>query len=361
MVKKLISINSFWKDKKVFLTGHTGFKGSWLLLILINLGAEVFGYSLEADQEPNLFRFLYPNIKSKFTHFESDINDFKILSESVSNFNPDIVIHFAAQPLVTVSYEKPRETWQTNLIGTLNLLESLKNIQKKCSILIVTTDKVYENKEWDYGYRENDRLGGKDPYSASKAASEICVESWRSSFCGNKEYQTNFLKIATARAGNVIGGGDWSKNRIVPDVVKSLHLGKKIKIRNPQAKRPWQHVLEPLSGYLKLIERQMLGDNDLYSQPFNFGPNIESNKSVIELVDTILVNWNGEISINNDSNSVHESKLLHLNIDKAYQILDWSPKWKFEKTISKTISWYKDFYDGLDPYEKCIEDINDYF
>ena len=249
----------FWKDKKVLITGHNGFKGSWLTTWLLSLGANIFGYSLDIEKN-SLYENLNFELQNEKTfgsilNKEGNINEFKNICSFVNEVKPDIVFHLAAQPLVKESYKDPLRTWNTNVIGTLNLLESLKQLSKKCAVVLITTDKVYKNKEWIYGYREIDELGGKDPYSASKAAMELAINSWISSFCGNKNYQTDKLEIASARSGNVIGGGDFSKDRIVPDLVKSIFNKDSLLIRNPNARRPWLHVLEPLSGYLVLAER----------------------------------------------------------------------------------------------------------
>ena len=248
--------SSFWYKKRVLLTGHTGFKGSWLLLWLQQLGAQVFTFSLHPESKPNLFESLLSVTPpgNNWSHHIGDITDFKSVSSIVSLAQPDVVIHLAAQPLVRRSYEDPLGTWSTNLMGSRHLLEALKSLTHPCAVVMVTTDKVYENREWLHGYRETDRLGGHDPYSASKAGAEIAIHSWRSSFCGDGIHQTPNLRIATARAGNVIGGGDYAQHRIVPDCMRALISGEPIIIRNPKATRPWQHVLEPLSGYLRLSE-----------------------------------------------------------------------------------------------------------
>ena len=281
--------NYFWKGRRVFLTGHTGFKGAWLLLWLNKMGAEVFCYSLPPEGENNLYSDLFiQNGKSNnFSEIYGDIRDSDKLSRYIKEANPEVVFHLAAQPLVRESYDNPIYTWDVNVQGSLVLLECLKNLQHKCSIVMVTTDKVYLNQEWSHGYRENDILGGHDPYSASKAAAEIAISSWRASFCGNSVHQTSNLNISTARAGNVIGGGDWANDRIVPDCIRALSNGDVIKVRNPYFTRPWQHVLEPLSGYLKLA--QCLHTlNDPICEAFNFGHSLNSNRTVKELVDNIV-------------------------------------------------------------------------
>ncbi len=355
--------SSFWKNKRVLLTGHTGFKGSWFLIWLLKLGADVWCYSLKPDFKPNLFEDLHKDIsneknifKGKFHHHIGDINNQKKLIDFIGISNPDIVFHLAAQPLVRQSYKEPINTWSTNVMGSLNLLEGLKKINKTCAVVMITTDKVYLNKEWEYGYRENDQLGGHDPYSASKAAAEIAISSWRSSFCGDGFLKTNFLKIATARAGNVIGGGDWSSDRIIPDVMRSLLSNQSVEIRNPESKRPWQHVLEPLSGYLKLAELLFI-DEKLPHEAYNFGPSIDSNKSVQDLVETIFKYWPGAWQSTKKRESLHEAKLLHLQIEKAKHYLDWVPKWDFDKTIELTVNWYKSYSSNKSALECCMHDL----
>tara|TARA_Y100001968_G_C19436202_1_gene759841 strand:+ start:774 stop:1853 length:1080 start_codon:yes stop_codon:yes gene_type:complete len=348
---------TFWKNKKIFLTGHTGFKGSWLLLWLIELGAEVYGYSLQEEKDDQLFNQIFPKLSSKFINKYNNILDKELLNISIKEFSPDIVFHLAAQPLVRESYKDPLNTWNTNVIGTLNLLESLKNQSKDCSIIVITTDKVYKNFEWEYSYRENDQLGGYDPYSASKAASELAVSSWRNSFCGKEKYQNQYLQISTARAGNVIGGGDWAQDRIIPDAIRSLINSKVIEIRNPLAKRPWQHVLEPLLGYLLLAEDLHTTKKEDYTE-FNFGPTIQSNQSVETLIDTVLKFWPGTVKKITPKLNYHEANLLNLNFDKAYKKLNWYPRWDFEETIERTVNWYKGVYEGENPYTACMKDID---
>ncbi len=353
--------NKFWKNRRVLLTGHTGFKGSWLLLWLKEMGAKVFCYSLPPSEENNLYKDLFyanNNLKD-FCETFNDIRDTKRLNQFVNEAKPEVVFHLAAQPLVKESYRDPVNTWEINVMGSLFLLESLKSLKNRCSIVMVTTDKVYLNKESLSGYRETDKLGGHDPYSSSKAAAEIAIASWRSSFYGKKNYQNPNLRIATARAGNVIGGGDWAKDRIFPDSIKAISSNKTIKIRNPNAKRPWQHVLEPLSGYLILAEKLYTSDAPI-CEAFNFGPNLNSNKTVKELVEHILSIWPGNWEKDEDINAVHEATLLHLQIDKSYHILGWSPKWDFNETISYSTNWYKSYFEGESPLKICLKDIANY-
>ena len=350
---------SFWQGKRVLLTGHTGFKGSWLLFWLLELGAEVWGYALEAEPAPNLFRALQPDLPGKFHHLEADLADREALSQWVQRAQPEIVLHLAAQPLVRRSYLDPLDTWATNVIGSLHLLEALKPLAQPCSVVMVTTDKVYANQEWVYGYRENDPLGGHDPYSASKAGAEIAIASWRASFCGAAPHQTPHLRIATARAGNVIGGGDWAADRIVPDAIRALAAGEPIALRNPGATRPWQHVLEPLCGYLCLAEA-LSKDPDPPCEAFNFGPQLESNRPVRELVETMLSHWDGTWLDQSDLSAPHEAVLLHLQIDKANHRLDWQPRWSYATTVERTLGWYLAVHDGANAFDCCLADLESY-
>ena len=354
-------IRHFWHDKRVLLTGHTGFKGSWLLLWLQQLGAEVWGYALEPKPEPNLFRQLADaRPPGKCWHHQAgDLADLSALAELVELCQPEVVFHLAAQPLVRQSYGDPLGTWATNVLGSLHLLEALKPLTNPCAVVMITTDKVYQNQEWVYGYRENDRLGGHDPYSASKAAAELAIASWRSSFCGDGAHQSSELRIATARAGNVIGGGDWAADRIVPDAIRSLSAGEPIKLRNPEATRPWQHVLEPLGGYLRLAEA-LLVDDEPPCEAFNFGPTLASNCSVRELVETILQHWPGQWLDQSDPTATHEAHLLHLQIDKAHHRLGWKPVWNFATTIERTVDWYLAQHRGTPALACCLADLEAY-
>ena len=351
----------FWKNKKVFVTGHTGFKGSWLSILLDKLGCTVFGYSLAPQVSPSLFEHIYPFLGKSFAHHLDDICNFSSLKSSLLSFRPDVCIHLAAQPLVRQSYCDPVHTWDVNVRGTINLLESLRSIDNKCAVVCITTDKVYLNSEVTHGYRETDSLGGFDPYSSSKAAAELAISSWRSSFCGTKDLQTPFLRIASARAGNVVGGGDWSKDRIIGDCIKSLSSNTTLTIRNPNAKRPWQHVLESLSGYLMLAEYLYKSDNPL-CEAYNIGPSVQSNRTVSDLVKEISCHWSPlDVEFNTTCNSLHEATLLHLQSDKIYNTIGWTPRWDFQTTIQKTILWYKNFYKGQSPFDLCSSDINTFF
>ena len=328
-----------FKSKKVLVTGHTGFKGSWLTLWLNMLGAKVVGVALDPEQIYGAFNAM--NIKSMCYDIRQDINDLNQVKKIFTKHQPEIVFHLAAQPLVLDSYQKPIETFQTNTIGTANILEACRNTQSVKTIVIITTDKCYENRETLKGYAETDRLGGKDPYSASKAAAEIVVNSYRESFFN----ENHTIGLATARAGNVIGGGDWAANRILPDCVRSLIEKKPIEVRNPNAVRPWQHVLEPLGGYL-LLASKLMQESQKFSEPWNFGPEEESVKTVEELVYKVIKVWgSGTIKVNHpiiqSSNHLKEAKLLTLNIDKADFKLNWKPVLSFNQSITQSVSWYK--------------------
>ena len=348
----------FWNGKKVLITGHTGFKGSWLALWLLQMKAKVYGLSLPPESSKNLFDSL--KIKEDLVHIICDIRDKEKLDKYIKDIKPEIVFHLAAQPLVVRSYQEPINTWEVNVIGTLNILNSLTKYCKESIGIFITTDKVYQNKEWVYGYRENDRLGGYDPYSSSKAATELAISSWRSSFCNLDNNQTSNFSFASARAGNVIGGGDWSENRIIPDVINSLEKNKTIIVRNPYSTRPWQHVLEPLSGYLSLAEK-LINEKQKYSTSYNFGPYINSNRTVKELVEECLKSWDGEYKNANNFKELHEAGMLNLVIEKAIKELNWEPKWDFKKTIKKTMSWYKKvFYNEQSPLECSLEDLKEY-
>ena len=352
---------AFWSDRRVLLTGHTGFKGSWLLLWLQELGAQVWTFALEPEPAPNLFRELATARPpgEGWCHQIGDLADLEALKALVQRAQPEVVLHLAAQPLVRRSYEDPLGTWSTNVMGSLHLLEALRPLEHACAVVMITTDKVYENREWTYGYRELDRLGGHDPYSASKAGAEIAIASWRASFCGQGAHQTPHLRISTARAGNVIGGGDWAVDRIVPDAMRSLSRGEPIPVRNPAATRPWQHVIEPLGGYLRLVEA-LASDPVPPCEAFNFGPRLDSNRSVEELVTTILEHWSGAWTDQSDPTTPHEANLLHLQIDKVHHRLGWQPCWDFATTISRTVGWYRAVHDGASPIECCLEDLTAY-
>ncbi len=363
-MENLVIDKEFWKNKKVFITGHTGFKGSWLLILLLELGAKIKGYSIGIEKN-SLFLKLFANEKLYFEHVLGDIRDASKLKYELDMFQPEIIIHLAAQPLVRASYLDPVNTWETNLIGTINLMQASKDLNLKCTILVVTTDKVYWNQGKRKDFKENDSLGGFDPYSASKAATEIAVASWRFSFFNNLADNNVPLKLATARAGNVIGGGDWSIDRIFPDAIRSILNKEKLRLRNPNSIRPWQHVLDPLFGYLRLIEYLEKGFinefNQFSSLAFNFGPNSDEKKTVKELIEKIFINWHGEFYIDDNKSDLYESNVLSLSIEKSEKILNWKPKFEFDIAIEKSTNWYKSFYlDSNSPLDLCLRDIKEF-
>ena len=331
---------TFYQNKKIFLTGHTGFKGSWLLCWLNSLGAVVKGYSLEPAYEHGLFNLI--DGKLNFQHQIGDIRDKENLENSIIDFQPDIIFHLAAQPLVRKSYQIPSETFDVNVVGTCNVLEAVSKLQKKCIVICITTDKVYENKEQHYHYKEEDNLGGYDPYSASKAACEIAISSFRNSFFNRSNYHTHQKAVVSARAGNVIGGGDFSEDRIVPDIIRALQNNKEIEVRNPKAIRPWQHVLEPLNGYL-ILAQLAFEDYNFVSNAYNFGPTSNDHLPVHTLVEIAINNWgNGQWKDTSNNNNVHEANLLMLDITKATTELNWKPKLNSQQAIEWTINWYKE-------------------
>lgn len=339
-MKSLFS--SIYQNKTILITGHTGFKGSWLTYWLKQMGANVIGYSLEAPTEPNHISMLDLDIISII----GDIKDLNTLSQTCSNYSPDIVFHLAAQSLVRQSYDDPIDTYETNVIGTLNVFEACRKENVK-SIVNITSDKAYENKEWIWGYRENDPMGGYDPYSSSKGCSEILTNSYRNSFFNLNDYKkTHNTLLASCRAGNVIGGGDWAKDRLLTDIILSASQNKTISIRNPHATRPWQHVLEPLGGYLQLGQK-LLEEKAEFSEGWNFGPSDEGNISVEEVVKNIKKHWD-KISYNFNQVPVqlHEANLLKLDCSKAYIKLNWKNVWDSNTTFEKTIKWYKAYYEN---------------
>lgn len=326
-----MSLNRAFEGKRVWLSGHTGFKGSWLSEWLLQLGAQVHGYALAPDTTPALFDQL--GMTGRLEHEVADIRDADAVKKSIGAFQPDFVIHMAAQPLVRRSYSIPVETYETNVMGTVHLLEALRSYASDCSAVIVTTDKCYENHESGRAYEEHDPLGGHDPYSSSKAMAEIATSAYRNSY-----FLKSPVRVASARAGNVIGGGDWAEDRIVPDAMRALNQDDKIRVRNPKAVRPWQHVLEPLGAYLTLAAG-LAADASL-ATAFNFGPGPDSNRTVADLVTEILKNRQGTWEDVSDPSAFHEATLLNLSIEKAGRLLGWKPRWNFEETIKRTVVWY---------------------
>lgn len=349
MVSMFSQLETCYKGKKVFLTGHTGFKGSWMLKVLSMLGAEVRGYALEPYTSDDLYHLI--NGDSLCDSVIADLRDRSRLKDAIIDFQPDFVFHLAAQPLVRLSYEIPSETFEVNAIGTANVLDGVRALNKKCDIVLITTDKVYHNNEWVYPYREEDKLGGYDPYSASKACTELVISSYRNSFFNVNNYILHQKAIAVGRAGNVIGGGDWSKDRLIPDIAKAFGENAKVTIRNPNSVRPWQHVLEPVFGYL-LLGLNLAKDPVSFSQAFNFGPNADDALSVNEMVKLAINEWPGNnYEVIGLENQPHEAGLLMLDISKAIKELKWKPKLAADEAIAKTISWYKSFYkerEGID-------------
>jgi len=332
--------NNVYKGKTVLVTGHTGFKGTWLCSWLVKLGANVVGYSIGLPSKPSHFEEL--NLKSKIKNYFGDVCDFSLFEKICDEHKPEIVFHLAAQALVRLSYSEPRETMITNIIGVTNILEIARKTNYIKSLIIITSDKCYNNVEWTYGYREIDQLGGEDPYSASKGCAEIIAHSYMKSFF--KKTQTF---IATARAGNVIGGGDWAKDRIVPDSIKAWSENKDVEIRSPYATRPWQHVLEPLSGYLLLGSELYLQNQKVKNESFNFGPESNVNKTVEQLLNEMSKSWSSvKWHISGDQSFMKEAGLLKLCCDKAHHLIGWYPTMSFDETVEFTISWYKNYYDS---------------
>lgn len=346
MVTMFNKLQDVYKGKKVFVTGHTGFKGSWMLKMLTMMGAEVKGYALAPVGDLNLYSII--NGDSLCESVIMDLRDREALKKAVVDFEPDFVFHLAAQPLVRLSYQIPSETFEVNAIGTANVLDAVMMLSKPVYAVLITTDKVYYNNEWDYPYRETDRLGGYDPYSASKACTELVIDSYRNSFFNVNKYSTHQKAIAVARAGNVIGGGDWSADRLIPDIVKALHNNRKIEIRNPNSVRPWQHVLEPLAGYL-LLGANLKDAPQAFSQAYNFGPDVNDALPVTNMVDMAINAWgSGAYFVNQDINQPHEAGLLKLDVSKAQAELNWSPKMNAGQAVDKTVRWYREFYGNGD-------------
>ena len=347
---------AFFKGKKVLVTGHTGFKGSWLSIWLHELGADVVGIGLEPYSERD--NFVLSGIGGKIkADIRADIRDLKRMKEIFAQFQPDIVFHLAAQPLVRLSYEIPVETYETNVMGSINIMEAIRATPSVKVAIMVTTDKCYDNREQIDGYVETDPFGGYDPYSSSKGACEIAIQSWRRSYFNSADYgKKHTVALASVRAGNVIGGGDWAKDRIIPDCIRALETTKIIDIRSPKAVRPWEHVLEPLSGYL-LLAQKMWNNPTEYCEGWNFGPEAESVMTVWDVADAIVQNFGfGELRDVSDPNALHEAKLLILNINKAKTRLGWTPRLNAKEAVSLTADWYKR-YKTENVYDLCVEEI----
>lgn len=345
---------SFWKGKKVFVTGHTGFKGSWLSLWLQDMGAIVKGYALEPKTTPNLFT--EAKVGQNMDSEMGDITDLNQITSSMVSFNPEVLIHMAAQPLVRLSYQDPVLTYATNVMGTVNVLEAARKCDNLKAIVSVTTDKCYENKEWAWGYRENEPMGGHDPYSSSKGCAELVTAAYRKSFFN----ENNSAFLASARAGNVIGGGDWSDDRLIPDILKAFEKNEPVIVRNPMATRPWQHVLEPLSGYLVLAQH-LYEEGGEFAEGWNFGPKDEDCKPVSWILDKIVVKWGKGAAWELDkNNNPHEAGYLKLDCSKAAIQLNWRPKWNLEDTLESIINWHQHYLSGKNIKEQCLLEIAKY-
>ena len=348
----------FWQGRRVFLTGHTGFKGSWLSLWLQRLGAEVHGFALEPSTNPSLFKVA--NVANGMQSTIGDVRDLACLQKAMHLAQPEVVIHMAAQPLVVYGYENPVETYATNLMGTVHLLESIRTCKSVKAVVNVTSDKCYENIERDWAYRENDRLGGYDPYSNSKACSELVSSAFRSSYFEEYKYHSHGVALATARAGNVIGGGDWAQNRLVPDILKSFESGQPLRIRNPNAIRPWQHVLEPLRGYLQLAQK-LVEYGPEYGQAWNFGPQPHDAKPVSCVVQEMCQKWGFGASWENDEGEhPHEANFLKLDVSKSATHLQWVPKLDLDQSLKLIIDWHRAFVHNESMKEFTLHQIGQY-
>lgn len=351
--------NNTFKQRKVLVTGHTGFKGSWLCLLLTELGAEVYGYALEPPTEPSLYK--EANIDALIHSHIGDIRNLNELQSYIQKIEPELVIHMAAQPLVRDSYKIPVETYAINVMGTVHLLEACRNTPSVRAIVNVTTDKCYENREWHWGYRETEAMGGYDPYSNSKGCSELVTSSYRNSFFNPNEYDTHKVAVATARAGNVIGGGDWANDRLIPDFIKAISKGEKLKIRSPYAIRPWQHVLEPLNGYLTLAAK-LLTEGAEYAQAWNFGPDDKDAQNVAWITHQICELWGEGANYEIDTNpQPHEANYLKLDCSKSKAELDWHANWNIEQALTSIVEWNKSFLNGENMREVSYKQINEFF
>jgi CDP-glucose 4,6-dehydratase len=344
----------FWKGKRVFLTGHTGFKGGWISLWLQSMGAIIKGYALVPSTEPSLF--VEANVAKGMESEIGDIRDLETLKKSMLEFNPDVLIHMAAQPLVRLSYLEPVETFSSNVMGTVNVLEAARSCSNLKAIVSVTTDKCYENKEWNWGYRENEPMGGHDPYSSSKGCAELVTAAYRSSF-----FQTDDTAfVASARAGNVIGGGDWAEDRLIPDILSAFEKAEPVIIRNPLSTRPWQHVLEPLSGYLVLAQQLYEEGND-FAEAWNFGPKDEDCKPVNWILDKMVDEWGQGAHWELDKkNNPYEAGYLKLDCSKAASRLKWHSKWRLEDSLKSIVNWHQEWLKGENMNERCLQEIADY-
>ncbi|MDO8264253.1 MAG: CDP-glucose 4,6-dehydratase [Gallionella sp.] len=349
---------AFWSGKRVLLTGHTGFKGSWLSLWLQSMGAQVVGYALAPPTNPSLFEVA--EVGKGMTSIVGDIRDLAYLRAVFAEHRPEIVIHMAAQPLVRYSYIEPVETYSTNVMGTVNLLEAVRSTDSVKAVVNVTTDKCYENREWAWGYRENEPMGGYDPYSSSKGCAELVTAAYRNSYFHPEKYKEHGVAIASGRAGNVIGGGDWADDRLIPDIMRAITAGKPANIRNPHAIRPWQHVLEPLSGYLLLAEK-LYTEGATYAEGWNFGPNDEDAKPVQWIVERLTKAWGeGSSWVQDGGEHPHEAHYLKLDCSKAKTRLDWHPRWRLDETLGKIVDWQKNYQQGADMKSVTLKQIDIY-
>lgn len=350
---------AFWRGKRVFLTGHTGFKGSWLSLWLQSMGAEVTGYALNPPTNPSLFEAA--NVAAGMRSIIGDVRDLNLLQKTMQDANPEIVIHMAAQPLVRYSYANPVETYATNVMGSVHLLESVRHTKSVKAVVSVTSDKCYENREWVWGYREDEAMGGYDPYSNSKGCAELVTAAYRSSFFNPEHYGEHGVAVASARAGNVIGGGDWAGDRLIPDFIRAIVAGETVVIRSPNAIRPWQHVLEPLSGYLVLAEKLYTHGNQ-FAEAWNFGPNDADAKSVGWIINELVTNWgNGSgFKVDESAANLHEAHFLKLDCSKARMQLGWQPRWDATETIKRICAWHKAHLTGQDMRVYALAEIGQY-
>lgn len=348
--------DNIYKNKTVLITGHTGFKGSWLAIWLKLLGAKVIGYALNPPSDRGNFSACRLEDKL-YADIRGDIRDYDKLSAVIKECRPEIIFHLAAQALVRTAYGHPKETYETNLMGSLNVLETVRQSPSVKTVIMITSDKCYENREQIWGYRETDRMGGYDPYSSSKGCAELMISSYRNSYFNPKEYKSHGKAVASVRAGNVIGGGDWSDNRLIPDCIRAIENNETVKIRNPLATRPWEHVLEPLSGYLKTGE-MLIKRPETYATSFNFGPSPKANKTVMEVVKKLICCYGkGEVVDVSEKKAVHENTLLSLDVTKARVMLGWAAKWDLDETVKKTVDWYKEAKNSPDMYDFCVNQI----
>jgi CDP-glucose 4,6-dehydratase len=351
-------VRDFWKGKRVLVTGHTGFKGSWLCLWLQRLGAEIVGYALEPPSQPNLFEIA--RVAEGMSSLTGDIRDLNHLTAAMRDYRPQIVIHMAAQALVRPSYQQPVETYSTNIMGTVNVLEAVRHVGGVKVIVIVTSDKCYENKEWVWGYRESEPMGGHDPYSSSKGCAELITSAYLRSFFSKSDYARHGVALASARAGNVIGGGDWAQDRLIPDVMRAFLASRPVRIRYPQAVRPWQHVLEPLAGYLTLCQKLWEG-GPAYAEAWNFGPHDQDARPVAQIVDRLSELWGDEAVWEPNGNpQPHEAHHLRLDCSKAIACLGWRSRWGLEKALETTVDWYRAYQEDREMRDFTLSQIAAY-